>query len=459
MPDIDMNLSRGKPNGQSMYDVCMPKFRLFPLLLVAAGISQVHAQPSGFPQFQGERVGADTALVRALRTSSLTEDGRPFHAVLVIGNAKSPYSGRVEVWWAAKQRYKTVITSPAFSQTRIVNGADVMETNSGDYYPRWLETFVDAVLDPIPMKENFTGRGGAVMLGPQITNSCIQGDDRPGGITDVMTWGNVCFSGSEPHIRSVLTMNYSIEFGDWKSFGKKEIAHTYKTDVLDYQEITAHMTKLEELKDAPDELFLVKTPTPPDQQIKTAFVSIHKEEGLLENAPKIDWPTVREGRTEGYMIVYARTDRTGQVRESAKHNSDQPGLEDFGMEQALRYKFKPLVVNGVAMQMEMPLVLHFTSKLADPLPTLKGQDLLKQIKGCDAKLVSSIPASGRVTPTSISVNEEGKLTGEGYGPNVDVGSPAVLVRPNLALGLDCHFAPLVRNGVATYYHGALLVAH
>lgn len=245
---------------------------------------------------------------------------------------------------------------------------------------------------------------------------------------------------------------------DWKPFGKKQIARTYKTDVLDYREIVAHLAKLEELKDTPDDLFLVKTPTPLEQQIKTAFVSTRKEESLLENAPKIDWPTVREGRTEGYMIVYARTDRTGQVRGSAKHNSDQPGLENFGMEQALRYKFKPLIVNGVAMQMEMPLVLHFTSKLSDPLPTLKGQELLKQIKGCDAKLVSATPTSGRVKSTSISVNENGKLTGEGYGPNVDVGSPAVLVKPNFSLGSDCHFAPLIRNGVATYYHGALLVA-
>jgi hypothetical protein len=365
----------------------------------------------------------------------------------------------VEVWWAAKQKYKTTLASPTFSQTRIVNGADVMETDSGDYYPRWLENFVDAILNPIPMIGNFRGRGGFVMLGPQITNSCMRRDDRRNGITDVMTWGDICFSGSKPHLQSVLTMNYGVEFGDWKSFGKQEIARTYKTDVLAYEEVVGHLTTLEELRGSSEDLFAIKTPTPADQQIGTAFVSTQKEESLVENAPKIDWPTVHEGKTEGYMIVYSRTDRTGQVRETAKHNSDQPGLEDFGMEQALRYKFRPLVVDGVAVQMEMPLVLHFTSKIADPLPMLTGQELLKQISGCDAKLVPEIPSSGRVTPTSISVNEEGKLTGEGYGPNVDVGFPAVLVKVKLALGLDCHFAPFLRNGTAWYYHGALLVAH
>ncbi len=161
------------------------------------------------------------------------------------------------------------------------------------------------------------------------------------------------------------------------------------------------------------------------------------------------------------MIVYARTDRTGQVRESAKHNSDNPGLESFGIEQALRYRFKPLLVSGVPVQMEMPLVLHFTTKIADPLPFLTGEALLKQISGCDAKLVTSAPLGVRVTPTNISVNEQGKLTGEGYGPTVDPGSPAVLVtvKSNMGLFFDCHFAPFLKNGVPWYYHGALLVAH
>lgn len=432
--------------------------KLYGVLLLILGMSLAHGQFPGFRQPRGERVDADTALRRAMQTSSLTEEGAPFHAVLTIGDAKSPYSGRIEIWWESKQKYKSVITSPAFSQTRIVNDSKIEETNSGDYYPRWLESFTDAILDPIPMLGNFKGRGGSVMLGPQITRSCVQRDDRPGGITDVMTWGDICFSGAEPRLLSVLTMNYDIDFSDWKPFGKKQIARTYKTDVLDYQEVVAHLSKLEPLHGDSESMFAIQTPTPPDQQIRTAFVSTHTEEGLLENAPVIDWPTVREGKTEGYMIVYARTDRTGRVRESAKHNSDQPGLEDFGMQQALRYKFKPLLVDGVAVQMEMPLVLHFVSKLADPLPTLTGAELLKQISGCDARLVSDAASSGKVEPVHISVNEEGKLTGEGYGPTLDAGSPAVLVKVRLALGLDCHFAPLIRNGGATYYHGVLLTA-
>jgi hypothetical protein len=111
-------------------------------------------------------------------------------------------------------------------------------------------------------------------------------------------------------------------------------------------------------------------------------------------------------------------------------------------------------IDGAAVQMEMPLVLHFSSKLADPLPLLRGEELLRQISGCKAVLVTTTPPAADITATHISVNEAGKLTGEGYGPQVDAGLPAVLVR---GTPMSCRFAPLVRNGVVTYYHGDLLV--
>src|SRR5947209_19390155 len=80
-----------RPQG-SGYHICMPKIGFVALLLVAIGISRIEGQIPSFPQPQGERVDADTAISRALKTSSLTEEGTPFHAVLVIGDGKSPYS-------------------------------------------------------------------------------------------------------------------------------------------------------------------------------------------------------------------------------------------------------------------------------------------------------------------------------------------------------------------------------
>jgi hypothetical protein len=399
----------------------------------------------------GERVDAGVALDRALKTSSLTFEGKPFHAVMEIGTAGTEYSGHFEVWWVDSSKYRTVLTSPKFSQERTLNGDKVFEKNDGDYYPRWLENFVLAVMDPVPVAKNFRGRGGAVMLGPQISNSCLRRDDRPGGITDQMTWGIICFSGAEPKLVSVLTMNVSIELKDWKGFGKKQIARTYQVDVLDYKPVIGRLTTLEEIKRPDEAIFTVSTSTLPEQTIATKLVSTQTEESMLEHAPEIQWPPVREGKTEGYMIVYARTDRTGQVRETAKHNSDQPGLESFGMEAALKFKFKPLVVDGVPEQMEMPLVLHFMSRLDDPLPILTVEQMKQQMTHCKIDTLPPDAPHGTVLTVRVSVDETGKITGMGSVGGGTGTASGWLAATSILRG--CQFAPYVVNGKATYYKG------
>jgi hypothetical protein len=403
-----------------------------------------------FPQMSGERIDGSVALDRALKASSLTFDGKPFHAVMEIGNPGDFYSGHLEVWWVNATKYRLLLTSRKFSQTKTVNRDQVQEKNEGDYYPRWLEDFVLALMDPVPMAKNFQG-GGAVMVGAQVTQSCLRRDDRPGGITDQMTWGQVCFSGSEPRLSSVITFNDSMEFKDWKGFRKKQIARTYQTDVLDYQPVIGRLSTLEELKQPDESMFVVTTAAPVEQRVATKFVSTREEESLIESAPEIQWPSVREGKTEGYMIVYARTDRTGQVRETAKHNSDQPGLESFGMEQALRYKFKPLIVDGVAEQMEMPLVLHFSSTLADPVPILTVAEMKKQMIGCEVGTLPPETPKGTVIYIRVAVNETGKMTGMsavGQGKGTDWIAAMTKIR-----AAACQFAPYEVNGKATYYKG------
>jgi hypothetical protein len=427
--------------------------RMMPTLcrVVAAGILlgalRLAAQMPGTPP--GTTVSGDDALNRALKASSLTVDGKPFHAVLEIGKAGEEYSGRVEVWWLKKSVYKLAITSPKFSQQKIVNGGRVWEKDDGDYYPRWLENFVVAILDPVPVIENFRGSGGAVVLGDRITRSCLTRDDRPGGITDQMTWGMVCFADSEPRIQSVLTTNIDFEFKDWREFNGKQIARTVTTNVGGYEEVAGRLTTLDDLGKVDPAMFDVKDVTPPEQRIATSYVSTRTEEAMLERVPVIEWPSVREGKTEGYMIVYARTDRTGQVRETSKHNSDQPGLEDFGMKEALKYKFKPLVVSGVPMQMEMPLVLHFMSRLDDPLPILSVEQMKKQMSGC---MTEEVGAGTPIVTVRASVNEQGKLTGES---NYREGTAAASMTVLKTL-FGCQFAPYIVNGRPTYYHGDVI---
>lgn len=398
------------------------------------------------------RIPADQAIQRALNASSLTSDGSPFHALLSIsqpGDIDSPFQGSIEVFWAGPSKYRTIVRSKDFQQTRVVNGSVVEERNTGNFYPAWLRNYLRAIVDPLPMASMFKGRETPVAIGAHIS-SCIGRDDRPGGITNMMTWAQICFEGSEPRIKSVDDFTYFMEFGDYQPFGPKIIARTY-TDYTDGNEkVIGALVKLEPLSSTDESLFAIANPTPPEQQIETRFVSMATNQSLLQEAPKIDWPPVHEGKTEGNMIVHVITDRDGQVREAYKHNSDAPGLEDFGVQEALQYKFKPLIVEGVPVQMETPLVLHFSTKIGDPLPVVTGDDIPKYASGCHYNpiLPKGLLPSGTSFKIRVSVNEKGEDTGEVFPQNV----PWEAVQKAGLQARSCTFKPYLINGQPWYHH-------
>lgn len=399
---------------------------------------------------------------------SLTSNGSPFHAEMKISGAKNEpqYESFVTVDWASPTRYRVEVRSVKFHQTDTVDGDQAQQLNEGDFYPGWLHSFVIALLDPLFVKPLLTDPKASIRASRSSNGDsaklCVDRNDNPGGIRDDMTWSGICFTNDGLLLNAHNFLSW-MDFSDQKIFAGKKVARTYSTSTGSYEEIVGKLTSLRALQATEAEAIRVTQATPADKRIDFAFISTKAEEARLDTAKPFDWPPVREGKTEGYMIVRALTDVTGQVRETSKYNSDNPGLEEAGRQAAMGYKFKPMLVDGVPTEIEMPLVLHFTSKLTDPLPVLKGAELLSQIKGCKAKLISDFPIDANVTPTHISVNEQGKLTGEGFGPKVDAGNPAVVVFLSSgfphSLGLDCRFAPLTRNGVVTYYHGDLLVVH
>jgi hypothetical protein len=267
-----------------------------PILAIAFSPVLAWAQSSLTPQMSTLKIDAGAVLTQALKASSLTVQGKPFHAVMDIEKAGETYSGRIEVWWVNGSKYRMVVTSPKFNQVVTVNGDQVQEKNEGDYYPRWLENFTLALLDPVPIANNLRERSLPLGQNPNKPYGCLRRDDRVNGVTDQLTYGQVCFSGSEPWVESVRTFNEFMFFSDWQKFGEKQIARTYRTDVLDEDPVVGHLTVLEELKEPDEARFAADPATLVSQRWSTSFVSARIAEGLVEKAPTIQWPTVREAR-------------------------------------------------------------------------------------------------------------------------------------------------------------------
>jgi hypothetical protein len=401
-----------------------------------------------------ERVNGDVALDRALKTSSLTFQGKPFHAVMEVGTVGEEDSGRIEFWWANASKYHVTIHSPKFSRTKTVNGERAFEQNDGDFYPQWLETFVLAVLDPVPMEKNVRGRGISVDLGVERGTNCIRHDDRTDGITDYLTYGMVCFVGTEPRVGYLYAFNYTMFFGDWKKFDGKQIPRSYITKVLDEDKLVGHLTLLERLN-APDEsMFAVDSMTPPEATISTTLVSTQTGESLVEAAPAIQWPGVHEGNTQGFITLYVRTDRTGQVREAFRYNADQqPELAGLALQKALNYKFKPMIADGVPKQMEMPLVIHFFTSIGDPIPVLSVADMAKQTVSCKPNSIpTGLLPQGTAITLRVTVDEKGQTVDvRPSGGRCQIPCP-LLMGPENPLN-HCRFAPVSQNGRATKYQG------
>jgi hypothetical protein len=400
-------------------------------------------------------ISVGEAIDHTIRTSSLIDRGKPFHAVLTTSNpnnAASAYNATVEVFWNNKKSYRTVITSPTFSQTRIVQGDAIEEHNTGDFYPPWLQNYVTALLNPLHLPNAFQNATGQIFLGEHM-RSCIRHEDKPGGITNDLTYASICFAGNQPHLDSMTDFTYSMSFSDYQPFEKKQIPRAYEGEMDGRDPIIGRFTTLEPLANPNPAIFTITTTTPPAERIETTPVSTLQEESMLEHADNSPWPPVRDGKAEGYMIVYAVTDRTGQVRSAHKYNSDNAELEDAGVARALHYKFKPLLIDGVPQQMAMPLVLHFSSRIADPKPIVTGDTIKDYVSGCGtADLPTGLLPKGTPFHIRYLISEEGKVYEESFPEANDaVQIPQALLNPAWGSLRTCHFHPYLRDGKPTEY--------
>jgi hypothetical protein len=332
------------------------------------------------PMVAQSAVSSDNAalLQRALRESVLIDGRRPFHLIVDIAPAitdiphhreVSPsLRGSMEVFWSAPDRYKLILDSPGFQETKIIEGTQVEEHEEGDFYPRWLDNFVQALLNPVPqgqiaklMSQRLTGGGTFAIPGRAVFTMprCLETSDRPGGITDETSIARICFDPEHPWYQGTLDFTRYVSFKDFAKFDGQIIPRTWSDDIPENLFVDGKVRTLETLSKADADKIRVSVATPISAQLRTVLLERKDIEEHIERLPNFEWPAEDTETLEGYMIVYVRTDRTGQVRESYWDSSDNYKLQDAGVEFALKTKLKPLLVDGAAVQMEGPLVIHF----------------------------------------------------------------------------------------------------
>ena len=411
-------------------------------------------------QIQRTTVPLGDAVDKALAKGSLTYgDSRPFHIRVSITepeNPQSPYQGTIEEWWVSADQWRREVTDKdGLHQTIVFSGGNKTEKDEGGYFPLWLRNFQTAILDPIPNPDSWKMKGAVIeqitMPNGAKSSPSVRARSKIGtGERATDAFSNFSFD-PEGRLSFFGSPRYSMEFHEYKAFGKKQIARKYVDDPEPGTTLVGQVTVLEdESKSSPADLF---APLPTnDDRFQTAPLNSEQIEKFTEGNPPVTWPTVRSGNIHGHLAMYISVDSEGHVREAWPLNSDNAGLEDPAREQVRAWKLKPAVDgSGRRLQVDGGLGFVFDTKIGDPLPVITGAQISELSTGCGylPMLPPGLLPSGTSFKITVGVNEEGKLTGESY--RLPSGVPWEIVQKTGLRTHDCRFKPYVVNGKATYY--------
>jgi hypothetical protein len=195
-------------------------------------------------------------------------------------------------------------------------------------------------------------------------------------------FSNVCFDG-EDRLQFVGSPSYSMEFRDYRGFGKKQIARKLVEDPEPGTELVGEVTALEEISNAigQDKLFV------PLAENEVNFRSVEVTPEIMEqlsagNAP-IVWPPVHSGNVQGHLAIYISVDDAGRVREAWPLNSDNAGLNDSVREQVRHWKMKiGADETGKPVQVDGAVGFAFETRIEDPIPILTAKEMMQHTVSC-----------------------------------------------------------------------------
>ena len=400
------------------------------------------------------QISVAEASEKALKRSQVTQPGsKPFHLVANLrekDNPNSDYRATVEMFWASPTKWKRVITSEKFSQTRVVNGDRILEQNTGDYFPVWLNNMITSIFDPLPMLDAIRKLdrkiSGDAPAGIKLSEACA---DFPARLDRWI----ICFQ-SDGLFSSVFTKGYYAAFKNYSKFGDKRVARLIEDDPEPGTHLETRITTLEELPKPDEKMFEIAQPTPAAEQIARVRVEDDFIRKAALNSTEIDWPTVGEGLLTGGCAVYVSADRKGQIRETWPAGCDNAALEEPLRKALLGWKLKPATSNGIPVQIESLMGFTFHTELdsAKGLPLLTNDHaraLATHI--VEPSFPSDSGPSGTEIEAQISVDQTGKFTG--IRNTHHLNGPVLLAI--MAAVKQWQFHPFIKDGKPQYFHADL----
>jgi hypothetical protein len=310
------------------------------------------------------------AIARAAKLSTLAEPGAPpFHLKLIakdttMGNPE--YNAEIEIWWAAPDKWRRSVKSPAFTRIAIQNGTRYYESNSdSDYLPYWLDELIRASIEPIPVAAL------ANVPADEDRPECGNWEVAHGSGEEMFSsYASVCFN-PDGTAREIFAEPIGLQFAVYQRFGNKKIARQLTVWPGDRSEITATVTDLEALEQWQPSESGTPMSDPFDAPKDTGLAARVRFASVRESAlappgsparPPLTWPSSYTFPVHGVIAVRVQIDRAGNIREFLSAISKNQAINAGAIAQIKDWKFKPYLADGSPVEVVTTRIVPFRLK-------------------------------------------------------------------------------------------------
>ena len=355
--------------------------------------------------------GQIAAGVKVVQATLTEPGGTPFHLQAAITEKTDPDEHvDIEMSWVAPDKWRRIIRSQQFSQTLVVNGERVFEQDSDDYFPLGIQVLATAMVDPRPILD-------ALRPGDRVLTKANGASDESGR-TCFDAARRMCGVGRYGLMESLGAPGRSVDFMDFQKFKGKRVARLLVWHIDPGDSLQAKVTVLGEFK-SDETPFAILQAAPKEKQIRSVIVTEAELRDLALQPTEIIWPQVLEdSQTTGDTSYYVSLDRLGQVREILPLSVAVERADDSVRRQIMRWKFKPVIRDDVAVQAEAVLSFHFNTRQYGPAAPLTNEEVRKLASKVVEPIFPTGAASGATYRLWVAVDADGRVIEEiaGDGP-------------------------------------------
>jgi Gram-negative bacterial TonB protein C-terminal len=389
-------------------------------------------------------LGQDVARPTLVQPTLTAPGGTPFYLRAEITERGDPNEHiEVEMSWVAPNKWRRTIQSQEFSQTLIVNGDKVFEQDSEDYFPLGIQTLVTAMVDPNPVLD-------AVKPGNRVMTKANGLVDESGK----MCFGpnsKMCMTTRNGLTEKVSAPGHSVDFMDYQKFKGERVARMLIYHIDPGDSLQARIMTLGELTRYDEGRFSIAESTSAQKQIRSVVVSEVELRDLALQPTEIMWPQVLDGAITGETSYYVSLDRSGQVREVLPLSVAIERADDSARRQIMKWKFKPVLKDGIPVQAEATLNFHFNTRAYGPAAPLTDLEARKLVSGMVDPVFPAGATSGSTFTIHLAVDEEGHVI-----ESIAGDGPRELYRPcSQAVG-KWRFSPILEDGKPRPYRAEIV---